>query len=360
MLTTVRADIHLSALRHNFSVAKSLAGSARVLAVIKADAYGHGMLAAATALAAQADGFAVARLDEALLLRAAGVSQRLLLLGSLLDHDALQRCAEQDIDIVVHDPETCQRLLGHRGKPLAVWLKLDSGMHRLGLPADAFASVHRQLIDSPAVRELSHISHFAQADEPGHPATGRQLERFRQLRERLAAGRVPLSQANSAALIGLPQSRADWVRPGIMLYGDNPLAQHRPLPLRAVMQLRANIVALREIAPGEAVGYGGDWVARRTSRIATVGIGYGDGYPRHAASGTPTALHGRIAPLAGRVSMDTIAIDVTDLPRPRIGDEVELWGDTVAIAEVARHAGTISYSLLTGVNSRVPRRYIDA
>lgn len=359
MLTIVRAEIRLSALRHNFAIAQSLAGAARTLAVIKADAYGHGLLPAAHALAPQADGFAVARLHEALALREEGFQHRVLLLGSLLDTEALQLCAEHRIDVAVHDLNTCERILRHRGPALQVWLKLDSGMHRLGLNEEDFAAAHRQLNASHNVRELLHMTHFSCADTLDHPATTAQMQCVRQIRQRLDAIRTPLSQANSAALIGQPDSRGEWVRPGIMLYGDNPLAEHHALPLRAVMQLRARILALREVAAGQAVGYGGDWVARRPSRIATIGIGYGDGYPRHAPSGTPIAIGGRLAPLAGRVSMDAITVDVTDLPCPAIGDEVELWGDTVPVAEVARRAGTISYTLLTGINPRVPREYLD-
>lgn len=357
MLTTVRADIDLSALRHNLDLARGLAGSARVMAVIKADAYGHGIVQAAQALADSADGLAVARLDEVLTLRDAGIRNRLLLLGSLLDSEQLLECAQRDIDVVVHDPETCQRVLTHQGAPLRIWLKLDSGMHRLGMLPDDFMRAHRQLATSTSVRELLHISHFASADEPDNPQTDSQLQCFQRIRQQLGAEQTPLSQANSAALINRPDSRAQWVRPGIMLYGDNPLAEHHPLPLRPVMHLRSRVLAVRSVQTGEKVGYGGDWVAQRPSTIATIGIGYGDGYPRHAPSGTPVAVKKRIAPLAGRVSMDSLSIDVTDLPTPQIGDEVELWGQSVPVTEVARRAGTISYTLLTGVSPRVPRCY---
>lgn len=355
MLTTVQAEIDLPALQHNFAVARGLAGTARVLAVIKADAYGHGMLDAAKALAGQADGFAVARLEEALRLRDAGFDQRLLLLGSLLDSEDLTVCGARRIDVVIHDPDTVQRVIGHRGPALNVWLKLDSGMRRLGLDPDNFRAAHLALTASPAVQQLLHISHFSHADTPAAEATDLQLRFFQQLRQQLDAEDTPLSQANSAALISRPDCRAQWVRPGIMLYGDNPLADRHPLPLRPVMRLRARILAVRSLVAGEAVGYGGDWIAQRPSRIATVGIGYADGYPRHAPSGTPTAIAGHIAPLAGRVSMDSIGIDVTGLPPVAVGDAVELWGEQVSVADVARRAGTISYSLLAGISPRVPR-----
>lgn len=360
MLTTVRADIDLTALRRNLAVASELAGGARVLAVLKADAYGHGLTAAAAGLSADADAFAVARLDEALTLREAGIGNRLVLLGTLLDEGELRQCGQLDIDVVVHDPKTCARIRSLRGTHLRVWLKLDSGMHRLGLPPAAFAQAHRDLRDCPAVTQLLHMSHFASADEPDKPYTTQQLQCFEQLRRQLGAESVALSQANSAALIDRPESRADWVRPGIMLYGANPFGAGHPLALTAVMRLRANILALRDIPAGDPVGYGGDWVAPRPSRIATVGIGYGDGYPRHARNGTPVAVGEHIASLVGRVSMDSITVDVTGVPAVAIGDEVELWGTRVPVSEVARCAGTISYALLTGVTPRVPRRYHDA
>jgi len=359
MQTTVRAEIHLGALRHNLALARELAGPARVLAMIKADAYGHGLVPVARALAPGADGFGVARFHEALALREAGVTRRILLLGSLLDRELLQACARHDIDLVVHNPACCRRVLEHDGPPLRIWLKLDVGMHRLGLTRADFLAAHRQLSASPAVAELVHMAHFSRADEPELPVTRQQLQPMLDSRLQLAAAETPLSLANSAALITRADCRGQWVRPGIMLYGDNPVAPSHPLALAAPMRLRARVLALRQVAPGAAVGYGGDWVARRPSHIATIGIGYGDGYPRHARAGTPVGLSGGLAPLVGRVPMDAITVDVTDLPAPEIGEEAELWGDRVPVAEVARRAGTISYTLLTGVAARVPRHYVE-
>ncbi len=354
MLNTTRALIDLGALRHNLSVVRSLCPHSRVMAMVKADAYGHGLLPVAQALRS-ADGLAVARLEEALQLRRAGISQPLLLLGSLLDAGDLEICASERIDVEVHDEATAELVCRRRGSPLNVWLKLDSGMHRLGLDPAAFRTTDAWLRRAPAVAEVVHMTHFACADELASSRTAQQFETFRQAH---GDSDAMTSVANSAALIGRPEARGDWVRPGIMLYGDNPLADSHPLPLQPVMTLCARVLAIREIDVDEAVGYGARWSSERPSRIATLGIGYGDGYPRHAESGTPVLLNGRRAPLAGRVSMDSITVDVTDIDDVRVGDEAILWGEGLPAAEVARHADTISYELFTSIGSRVSRDYL--
>jgi len=323
---------------------------------VKADAYGHGLLPAAQALAT-AEGLAVARLEEALQLRRAGIGRRLLLLGSLLDAGDLELCAAERIDVVVHDETTAELVCRRRGVPLHIWLKLDSGMHRLGLDAEAFRAVDARLQRAHAITDRVHMTHFSSADELDSDRTHRQLEVFAAAH---AGSDAAVSVANSAALIARPETRADWVRPGIMLYGDNPLAASHPLPLQPVMTLSARVLAIREIATGEAVGYGASWVCPRPSRIATLGIGYGDGYPRHAGNGTPVVINGQRAALVGRVSMDSITVDVTEIDSVRVGDEAILWGAQLPAAEVARCAGTISYELFTSIGSRVSRDYIHA
>jgi len=356
MPNTVRAQINLSALRHNFSIVRQLCPDSRIMAMIKANAYGHGLLPVARTLS-EADGLAVARLQEALELRQAGIAQRVQLLGTLLDDEDLRICSAQNIDVTAHDMATVERIARLAADtPLRVWLKLDSGMHRLGLTAEEFPVAEQRLRNRAGVLELGHMTHFSSADDPASPATGQQLTQFVSAH---ATSVAPVSIANSAALISLPQGRADWVRPGIMLYGDNPLATTHSLPLRPVMSLRARVLALRHIGKGEPVGYSARWRSERGSLIATLGIGYGDGYPRHAPSGTPVWINGRRASLAGTVSMDTISIDVTDCPGVEVGTEAELWGEELAAAEVASHAGTISYELFTGLGSRVLREYVD-
>lgn len=355
MQNTARARIDLAAVRHNLQVVRSLCPDARIMAMVKADAYGHGLLPVARALEA-ADGFAIARLQEALELRRAGVRQRLLLLGTLLEKSELALCAQQQIDVTAHDEPSLGAIAAMAARtPLRAWLKLDCGMHRLGLDPEAFARARDLLSSQPGISELVLMTHFSTTHDMESPVMRGQIERFAARCE----GHPPaqLSAANSAVLIAHPRLRCGWVRPGIMLYGDNPLASSHSLPLRAAMSLRADVIALRQIGPGEAVGYDGCWTADRPSRIATVGIGYGDGYPRHAPNGTPVWIRGRRAPLVGRVSMDSITIDVSDCEEVTVGDEVLLWGPELPAAVIAEWARTASYELFTGLTARISRHY---
>ncbi|HUH37454.1 MAG TPA: alanine racemase [Spongiibacteraceae bacterium] len=350
MYNTALATIDLAALRHNLHRARALAPGSKLMAMIKANGYGHGLLPVARALS-DADGLAVARLDEAVQLREQGLAQRLLLLGTLLDDDDLALCAQHHIDIVIHEADTARRLARARlPRPVHCWLKLDTGMHRLGLMPGQLQPVLDTLAASAAVGEQVLMTHFACADEVDSAATAEQLACFAAMTRGLG---LPTSLANSAALIDQPASHGDWNRPGIMLYGDNPLHGHREVDVRPVMTLSARVLAVRDIPPGAAVGYGATWISRRPSRIATVGIGYGDGYPRHAPNGTPVLVNGHRAALAGRVSMDSICVDVTDCGPVSPGDPVELWGRALPAREIADHAGTISYALFTGISQRV-------
>lgn len=357
MLNTTRALIDLAALRNNLSVVRSLCPDSRVMAMVKADAYGHGLTDVAKALP-DADGFAVARLDEALQLRRAGVQQRILLLGTLLDHADLQLCSAQQIDVTAHDRATVQAIAAIAPlHPLRVWLKLDSGMHRLGLCCDDFVEAEQLLRNCAGIIELSHLTHLSSAEDMDSHATAVQLEVFDSTRGASAAAAASI--ANSAAIIARPAARREWVRPGIMLYGVNPFGPTNTLPLQPVMSLRANVLSVRAISRGDSVGYNRAWTAQRDSIIAAIGIGYGDGYPRHAPNGTPIWLNGHVARLAGRVSMDTITVDVTDIADVQTGDEAILWGAELSVETVAKHAGTISYELLTAIGHRVPRVYLE-
>jgi alanine racemase len=358
MQNTAVASIDLAALRHNLQVVRRLCPRSRIMAVIKANAYGHGLLHAARALAA-ADGFAVARLQEAHLLRESGISQRILLLATLLDEADMEQCSKLNIDVVVHEPATVTVIAKQANRaPLKVWLKHDSGMHRAGIDTDAFIEADRLLSKHPGVLELVHMTHFSSAADQASRATMHQLDQFSHCHS--VNENAPVSLANSAALICRADTRADWVRPGIMLYGDNPLEGPDALGLRAAMRLTSYVIAIRHVATGESVGYDCTWTATRNSRIGTIGIGYGDGYPRHARSGTPVWINGRVAPLIGRVSMDSITIDLTDCGPVQVGDEVVLWGPELPVATIARHAGTISYHLLASLQARVTRNYIEA
>lgn len=357
MLNTTRAIIDLAALRSNLSVVRSLCPDSRIMAMVKADAYGHGLVAAARALE-DADGFAVARLDEALQLRRAGIPQRILLLGTLLDNEDLKLCSSQRIDVTAHDIATVHAIAaGAALHPLRVWLKLDSGMHRLGLSGAEFTEAENLLRDHNGIIELSHLSHLSSSEDMDSDATNKQLQAFDSVR---GDSNRAASIANSAAIIARPTTRRDWVRPGIMLYGVNPFGAAHELPLKPVMSLRANVLSVRRIPAGDSVGYNRGWTAKRDSIIAAIGIGYGDGYPRHAVNGTPVWLNGKLVALAGRVSMDTITVDVTDIPNINTGDEAILWGNELLVEHVAKHAGTISYELLTAIGHRVPREYLQA
>lgn len=350
------AHIDLAAITHNYALARQCAPGRQALAVVKADAYGHGLEPVVAALS-DADGFAVACLEEAERVRRVASQARLLLLEGCFAVAEYQRAAELGVDVVLHSAEQAEGLLASvLPAPLRVWLKLDSGMHRLGFDEAALRHWHARLQAASQVSELNLISHFACADERGNSLTELQLERFLDVLDLPFAQR---SLANSAAVLMIPAAHMDWLRPGIMLYGASPFAELSAgeLGLRPAMSLRAEVIALREVQAGETVGYGGSWQATHDTRIATVSCGYADGYPRHAPSGTPVWLQGQRVPLAGRVSMDMLSVDLTDLPEAAVGDAVELWGGNLPVDEVAHAAGTIGYELLTKVTARVPRRY---
>jgi alanine racemase len=351
------AVVDLEALRHNLAEARRRAPGSRVVAVVKANAYGHGAARVLPALAA-ADMLGVACLEEALVLREAGATRPILLLEGVFGPDELPRCARLGLEVVVHEPGQLRMLeLARLGRPLPVWLKVDSGMGRLGFrPEDALAA-WRRLAGCAAVADIRLMSHLAGADEPGDEGTAGQLARLAALD--LPGGR---SLANSAGLLAWPEAHGDWVRPGIMLYGASPLAGRTGTEddLRPVMTLATRLIAVKELRRGEPVGYGGTWRAASGTRLGIAAAGYGDGYPRHAPSGTPVLVDGRAAALAGRVSMDMLAIDLGPGSTARVGDPVLLWGDGLPVELVARHAGTIAYELLCGITGRVRVEVRDA
>ena len=346
------AYIDREAIRCNFSAAGSFAPDAKVVAVIKADAYGHGILPVAEALQDLAPMFGVATIDEALALRDAGIDNAILVMEGVTTADDCEAAAAQDVVLMVHTREQVAMMAG---RSASAWIKVDTGMHRLGIKSADLADTLKQLRDGGVDVQVV-CTHLACAEEPARAATEKQLSEFAQYTAEIG---LPLSVANSAAIIAWPDSRADWVRPGIMLYGVSPFANddESVRKLRPAMTLSSEIIAIREIPSGDSVGYGARWTANRTSVIATVAVGYADGYPRHAPNGTPVSINGEVMPLAGSVSMDMITVDVTDHSGVAIGDLVELWGSNVSVNEVAERAGTIGYELLTGVTARVPRIY---
>ncbi len=358
-----RALIDLDALRHNYRLAREL-GGARALAVVKADAYGHGAVPCALALAAEADGFAVACIEEALELRAAGIRAPILLLEGFFEADELTLIAEHELWCVVHSAwqlEAIERAA--LAQPLHVWLKLDSGMHRVGLAPEEYRTAHARLQASGKVATIVLMSHFARADELDCPRSAEQLATFRAATAGLGGER---SLRNSPALLGWPQlfpeqQPGDWLRPGIMLYGASPFAQAQDSAARIKPEitLESQVIAVRALPAGEPVGYGARFVSTRPTRVGVVALGYADGYPRHAPSGTPLAVDGVRTALLGRVSMDMLAVDLTELAQAGLGSRVELWGAQVPVAEVAAAAETIPYQLLCNLK-RVPRQYRGA
>jgi alanine racemase len=354
MMPMVSVTIDTGALRHNLDVIRRFAPNSRVMAVVKANAYGHGLITAARALAA-ADAFAVARVGEGLALREAGIKTPIVLLEGVFDREQLDASAAADFELVVHTPEQIELLrAASSGARFKVWLKLDSGMNRLGFKDAAFHAAHAALTSTSAVKvPINLITHLASADTPELPITAEQLLVFATATRSLEGER---SMESSAALLCFPDSQADWIRPGLLLYGISPFrgstgADHG---LRPVMTLRSQIIAVKDLVEGDQVGYGADWTATRPTRLAIAAIGYGDGYPRSVSSGTPVLVNGEHAALAGRVSMDMLAIDVTDVQRaPKVGDPVVLWGDGLPVEEIAMWAETIPYSLTCGISQRV-------
>lgn len=349
------ASIDRDALAHNLGCVRALAGDARVMAVVKADAYGHGLAHCLPALK-DADLLAVATLDEARAIRTLAPGVPVLLLEGVMSPTELETVAELGLETVVHSLRQIEWL--ERSGAVAgprVWLKLDSGMHRLGFPLDRAADVHARLRAVAGVEQVVLMTHFACADDAEHPRNRVQLEAFDTATAGLDGDRC---LANSAALLNLPEIRRQWVRAGLLLYGASPLAgtDGAALGLKPVMTLKTQLMAIQSIRRGEPVGYGARFVADRDLRLGVAAIGYGDGYPRNMPDGAPVRVNDRIQPLAGRVSMDMITIDLTGQPEARPGDEVVLWGRGLPVERVAEAAGTIPYELFCRVTRRVPFR----
>lgn len=357
----IRATVSLPALRHNYLIAQryAQAGGARALAVVKANAYGHGIARAARALAGIADGFAVLEVREAIALREAGCRQPIVLLEGFFSPDDLADFARWQLTPVLHrldqldaiEAATAAGILPGRWP---VFLKINTGMNRLGFTAATLAIARQRVAASAAFGEVTLMSHFADADGgQGAADIDWQSERLLTLS---GDWQGTLSLANSAALLRHPVAVCGWVRPGIMLYGASPFADQSAaaLGLQPVMTLRSEIIGVQEIAAGERVGYACTFTADRPARIGVVACGYADGYPRHAGTGTPILVNGRRTRTLGRVSMDMLACDLTDLPEAGVGSPVTLWGEGLPADEVAAAAGTIAYELFCALAARVP------
>ncbi len=350
------ARISVPALLNNFARVQAVAPASKILAVLKANAYGHGLLEVARVLK-DAGAFGVARIDEALLLRAGGIVKPIVLLEGFFHADELPQIVASNLQVVIHHPAQVEALLqAELDAPVHVWLKIDSGMHRLGIEPADFKDIYQKLMASPNVlKPMRLMTHFACADEPEHPATLRQLALFQQT---IAGATGELSIANSAGVLQWPDSHADWIRPGLALYGVSPMvngvaAQHQLTP---AMTFSSSVIAVRPVKQGEAVGYGASWVAPKDTRLAVVAIGYGDGYPRNAPCGTPVLINGKRYPIVGRVSMDMTMVDIGDDDIGH-GSEVILWGPGLPVEEIATLVHTIPYELLCNITSRVQFSY---
>lgn len=360
MKREVVARIDSGALANNLSVVRRHAPGTRVTTMVKANAYGHGLVPVSRALLdAGADALGVAVVEEALALRDASIRAPVIVVEGAFSSADVALAVEHRLDLVCHQSGQVAQLLASRLdlSGLKVWLKIETGMHRLGLPlAEAGTAVERL---KPRLQHLGVMTHLACADEPDHPLNATQLAAVRRFAH---AHGLRASVANSAAILSHPASAMDEVRPGIMLYGASPFAgrEAQALDLEPVMTLSARVIALNELREGETVGYGATWQAARPTRLAVIGAGYGDGYPRHAPSGTPVLLGGQPVLTAGRVSMDMIAVDVTDHPGAHVGDEAVLWGKGLSADRVAAHAGTISYELFCRLTPRVRFEYPPA
>lgn len=358
-----------AALLHNLSVLRGSMPGSRVLAMVKADAYGHGITPVASWLAEAADGLGVACLQEALDLRAHGIKGPIAVMEGVFNIDELVQACAAELQLVVHSWPQLELMLSAvadgrwqqagQAQAVMVWLKVNTGMNRLGLrPAQALRAF-QFLQTLPMVSRVGLMTHFACADELVSEMTDAQIARFRALQDALVQEQgapVEDSLANSAAILAWPEARGRWMRPGLALYGSSPFAEHAAaaFDLQPVMTLRARVIAVAEVPAGETVGYGATWTAPVPTRVAVVSAGYGDGYPRHAGTGTPVLINGQRCQLVGRVSMDMITVAVADVP-VEVGDEAVLWGEGLPVDEVARHAGTLAYELFCRLTPRVRR-----
>lgn len=361
MTPRVTATIDLSAIRDNLAVVRRMAPGARVMAAVKADGYGHGAVPVARTLAAAGvDALAVACMDEAMHLRQAHVHAPIALLEGIISEEEAALAVYEALQVVVHDHWQLDLLarLGPQAR-VDLWFKLDSGMHRLGFPLEDVPRLQAALARQPGWRLQGWITHLASADEPDNPFTLEQIDAYTKA---LAGVPGPRSVANSAGLIAWPQARFDWVRPGLALYGASPLEDRTAtdLGLRPAMTLESRLIAVRHYEAGATIGYGQSFRCPERMPVGVVAVGYADGVPRCLPNGTPVRIGAATAPLAGRVSMDMITVDLRSCPAARVGDPVQLWGPLQPAERVARHAGTIAYELFCGLTQRVRFVYRNA
>ncbi len=353
------------ALKHNLKVIKTKAPNSKIIAVVKANAYGHGLEFVAKTVEQEADCFGVARLEEALRLRSSGIIKPILLLEGFFSPEDLPVLAVNNIQTVIHNGEQLKALqqaenLPH---PIKVWLKVDTGMHRLGVQLTEVEFFYESLRSCTNVdQEIGFVSHFSRADELDSDYTLLQLDRFLKFttdNQNTKKGHRTI--AASGGILFWEQSHLEFIRPGIIMYGVSPINQKlgAEFDLKPVMTLTSSLIAVRDHKQGEPVGYSGTWIAPEDTKIGVVAIGYGDGYPRNIPANTPVYVNGRIVPIVGRVSMDMVTVDLGIHSKDNVGDEVILWGENLPVEKIAEHTGILSYELITKLTPRVLTEYID-
>lgn len=353
-----RALIDLAALRHNLAMVREFAPGCRVMAVVKSDAYGHGMAAITGAMVERVDAFAVATLQEGIECRNANPKLPITVLSGLQHPTSLELYQQHRLDAVIHTVDQVEWFEQYDGTPLSVWIKIDTGMHRLGIEPEAVADALARLQRNPNIHAIRLMSHLANADDCDDDYSTKQLNRFKQCTdEHVHAHELERSLANSAGIMKWRDTHLDWVRPGIMLYGGSPLlgALGVDLKLKPVMQLEARLLAIKSVAADQAIGYGGTFVTASPMRVGIAGFGYGDGYPRVMSAEAEVLVGDTRARVLGRVAMDVLTLDLTECEDARVGQKVVLWGNRLSVDEVANWAGTISYELLCRISRRVPR-----
>ena len=358
MSRPIKATINLFALRKNFQLIRKLT-TAKVIGVIKADAYGHGAIPIARVLEEEnVDCLAVACIEEAIELREGNIKSPILILEGFFFASELALVAQHNLSIVVQQQEQLEAVLRWQGQPLNIWLKIDTGMHRIGFLPDQFTTVYSQLKACRKVNSIVLMTHFSSADEPNQSKTQNQIDLFHSLTAEYKEERC---LCNSAGVMEWPDAHGDWVRPGLILYGTSPFIEGHPLDdkLEPIMEFTSQIFAIKELPAGVPIGYSEAYVTEAPCRIGVVAAGYADGYPRHAPNGTPVLVNGHRSHIVGRVSMDMMTIDITHLPDAKIGDTVTLWGKHLSATEVAQHAGTISYEMFCNMK-RATVEYIGA
>jgi alanine racemase len=345
--------IHLDALHHNLQRIKTMAPHSRILAMVKSNAYGHGIERIASALP-YADALGVACIEEGMILRDAGIKKSIVLMEGLFSSHELTMAAHNHFTIIIHHLDQVIMLEKNTSiPPLSVWLKIDTGMHRLGFEPPQIQDIHQRLLKCSSVKKpIGLMTHFAKADALDSPMTQQQIDLFNTTCNEFNG---PQSLSNSAAIIAWPSAHKDWVRPGIMLYGTSPFASHigEHYGLKPVMSFSSRLIAIHRVLQGADIGYGGHWTAPEDMLVGIVGAGYGDGYPRHAKNGTPILVNGIRCPLVGHVAMDMLTVDLRNAPTATVGDSVLLWGPTLPVEEIAECCETIGYELLTRITQRV-------